>query len=362
MRSPSHKTRGRGQFIEEEHLSFEQRVAKQEIEISRTWKCTDKGCRNNKDYCFVDRSRSHYAFDEDDHAAWARDIVNKATSVQQPTEQIVNELHKRGACETSTKFPLYQQRNLDTRNALAAVPSIYAAASSITEIMQTSMVFDMRRRQTDAEDKRERERLAEERRDRERQELAEERRQQREDDRHRNEERRRREERSFLSPLAQANSVQLQQPYYLPPPPPPPLSYTPAPFTSPLHSLPTYNEQQPALRPTHGPAYGPVSEQPSSPVDVQEDPFDMERGFTEWLVNQSREGSASRTRVEAAAEAILREDWTLDQLRQMSDPESRFYRTATQAGLRDGILATLRSDARGLKSSTGYLRTWRHGQ
>lgn len=109
----------------------------------------------------------------------------------------------------------------------------------------------------------------------------------------------------------------------------------------------------PGYRPTP-PVPQPLTLQPSSPIDAGQDDYDLVTAFFEWLISRQKT-VGRRAEFEHAKEVAETKYWSLDDLKQMADPETPLYRMATSADCRipDGIA---RSFARNLKQYKALYR------
>ena len=271
-----------------------------ESQILKMWQCRDENCLNEKSFCWIDpETKNHFALSAALQKSWANAYNAGKATVSQPPWRIQKYLRiKCGPVGEGVKRPVQISKVQETRSALQRLEELQ------TKQMEMAMARSI---QSSLE------------RDKDRQEAREARRRQEQ----------------IQPPWPSAPPPWLfggeaagnrSQPIYAPPP---------YPFTSPSPFAQAISAPPP-LPPLSAPASiissRPISRQAGSSSPLADDFLTY---FFEWRI-KSMDSEARRNKMAAVRDIVEEEDWSIEDLRSMADPNSRLYKMAIKKQIPDG--------------------------
>ena len=295
------------------------------------WQCRDQQCRNMNGYCFIDFEGKHFDIDAIQQLKWGKAIAkgDLGVSIKRPPTEIYKSWQRQGPCElTSRRTKAYKER----QNARAEREEGKDFMNQFMEFNKKAM--EMRLQETMADSI---ERMT-----------------------------------SRLQPQAvqpcppSSTWPQMptfppsylpyppvpwstQTPYqypYVASPPPPALPALPVPPTYPAlptQSAPPTVSAAPLAPPLQYTQTAPPTGTRSSPFAASTEEAVILDHFFQWKIGQTTKPEL-KARIAEAKAIVERELWSIDDLKEMADPNSFMYSTGVRSGLPEGMARSFKID------------------
>ncbi|KAF1816605.1 hypothetical protein P152DRAFT_129658 [Eremomyces bilateralis CBS 781.70] len=303
-----------------------------EKQITDRWQCHDENCNNWRGFCWVDPTdHLHYNMTAIHQQSWANAIRAGDATLTSPPVKLVRVWQQDGAVNKLARRP---KQLSAAQQSKSMMESFQETQKQIMEMTQIQMQMEMQ----------------------EQMQRNNERRSQRQ------EQREMAEQVSMARPPYGQSSLygrgfDAGTPFQFPGSdhhrtpvdqfrgPPSDINHPPTTFAN--------TEYRPQSAQDHRPrqaSVAPISQSaPSSPINTDEDDIEIVIKFFDWKIRNTQ-SEIRQDKLMRAKETIVQNDWTLDDMKTMSDPDTRLYSLALAKGITDGMARQFKSDLRLFKS------------
>lgn len=281
-----------------------------DIQLVRRWQCHDTRCINNNSFCFVD-DNLHYDLDHRYQKDWAKALArgDVGVTVEDPPRPLYGFIMRQGPVSLTSKKSKAQEVRKNRDDTTYIMDNFMDFSRKQLEMQMQERMMEQMSRMNERMDNRQ-------------------------------------------QPPSIPQYNQYPSPWmYAPPPPSLPLP--PPPLLPPPQNPSSFQ-----VPPPHPPSNVEVTTIPtrpssrtqarSSPIGLAEDEDDILEDFFVWKRVALKKQSA-KDKLEEVRVIVEREMWTVDDLKEMSRPDSFLYQRAMQLGIPDGLARGFRADFRAFK-------------